>query len=447
MNSTIGQDLGFPKSRDGHLPDPSLVLPRDYLGLEFEFENVTQGLDPTLDWVGLVRNKEDGSLRNNGQEFIFSQPLFGKDATDTIKGLCEEATRLGWQTSLRTGIHVHVDARDITYEQMRWWLIFNALLEPAIYRWVGDGRDESVFCLPWYSTDAVLPLVRKIYNTEGAELGAAAHALAHKKYSGLNLDCLRRFGSIEYRHLRTTTEAARVLRWVNICLRFKAASAEMVKVLSSVASKITPEEWLGGGAVLDLGTWRLILKEQAEDLMYPDFLRDIKNKGLPTALEIVRKYSIFPRLSGKANSLVARFLGTKAPKAAKGDLDTLGLLPIPPAFGFDQFQPLQWDVEQDAPESGIWNHAHFNAAVLWLCNNFRGLALRDLYHYVHDPSSNEDYRIAMNSFLPVLYTAYTSGQMVRDTRPAFLQRVKMRADIILDEFGYVLRAALPEEFV
>ncbi len=307
---SIGSDLGFAAPRTGYEPDNSLVLPKDFLGLEFEFENVTRSIDPALDWACLVTNKEDGSLRNYGQEFVFERPLFGKDATDVIRGLCAHAKKNKYTTGLRTGIHVHIDARNIGYPQLRWWLVLNALLEPAIYRWVGAGREENVFCLPWYSTDAVLPVLREIYRKEGTELGLAASRLAQKKYSGLNLDCLRRFGSIEYRHLQTTTDADRVLRWVNICQRFKAASDE----LANKPGGYEPVVWLKGGQALDLFFWKDLLKAQFEDLDYPDFLRDVRTKGLPTALEIVREGPQFTISVSRANEKVKSYLASKKPE-------------------------------------------------------------------------------------------------------------------------------------
>ncbi len=326
----IGKDLGFAVGRKGQLPDKSLVLPEDFVGVEFEFENVTHPINKNLDWAGLIEEKEDGSLRNHGREFVFTTPLFGKDVTDVIRGMCAEATAKKYAVSLRTGLHIHIDARDISYDQLHWWIVLNALLEPALYTWVGDGRDENVFCLPWHSTQGIIPILRKIYSAKGERLGVAASELRQRKYSGFNLDTLSRFGSIEYRQLKNTMDADRIIQWLNILLRFKKLSGELAQQGTPIA------EFLSSAYVTQESHWEVLLLDQYKDLYYPDFIKDIKKKGIPTALDIIRSpFAVVPSMPNKKNEAVEKFLAGKikgkAPTPVEWDEDVGAPIPAPPA--------------------------------------------------------------------------------------------------------------------
>lgn len=230
--TAIGRILDRPAPGIIKKGDDSLVLPETYLGLEFEVENFTraEGLPDRL--INYWAMKEDHSLRNRGMEFVFNQPLFGKDITAAIDAFYGWQVRTRLQTSVRTGLHVHLDMREVSVDALVSFMMLYTAMEPLLYRWVGDSREESNFCVPLYYSDAALGAARDVVSalisdesevTKGkpTPLTSRINADRFERYSGLNLQALSRFGSVEFRQLLMTFDKQRLLTWINIILSLK----------------------------------------------------------------------------------------------------------------------------------------------------------------------------------------------------------------------------------
>lgn len=230
----VGRALGMRKAKLKNSPDNTLVLPNTSLGVEFEFERVTKISQDDLAAIGMHWTmKEDHSLHDAGKEFAFIEPLFGADVVDAIHNLTKIATVNRWACTLRTGIHVHMDARDLTNYQLKGLLAYYLMFEPAIYAWVGGGREANNFCVPWYKSegsiqDAITILqMLDMFGKDEESTDSLLNKCDHfHKYAGLNLRSLANFGSIEFRQLPTTTDRGRIFNWINILLRLKKAATE-----------------------------------------------------------------------------------------------------------------------------------------------------------------------------------------------------------------------------
>lgn len=277
--SKIGFDLGFPPEQALRAADNRLVMPYCLVGLEFEFERVTQGLPMDAPWTTYWQGKRDHSLHDAGMEFVFRRPIFGADVVAAVEGLCAYALRARYRVSIRTGLHVHVDVRDLEMHQLVNLCALYALFERAIYRYIGDNRDENVFCLPWYKAHGTVLKINKIVTSDGPTLRNSASRLQDEKYAGLNLDPLSRFGSVEFRHSLTTPDVARVLDWVNICLRFKQAACELGTQAAGYAAFVhdrSPEQLAD-----------LVFQDQFRLLDYEGFGRDVIEEGVPVMLDVL----------------------------------------------------------------------------------------------------------------------------------------------------------------
>ena len=107
--------------------DPSLLDSDTLLGVEVEVEGCKKGLPTSNSSTGYWLSKEDHSLREGGREFVFAEPLFGADAVAAINYLCDEAIAQKWVISERTGIHVHMDMRNMEVEKFQNFCILYAL--------------------------------------------------------------------------------------------------------------------------------------------------------------------------------------------------------------------------------------------------------------------------------------------------------------------------------
>jgi hypothetical protein len=240
---SIASIMGKVKSRPSFTPDKKWVLPDCLLGVEFEFEGVVDKKLPKHTFADFWVYHEETSLKNEGAEYVFSTPLFGTDASNALKWLVEYAIASKWLASARCGIHVHVDVRDLEVPQLAGMSIIYAIMEPFLYKWVGDSRENSHFCIPLYKADDALHrtcnLIKCAHNDSVyGGTRAFSQADAYLRYCGYNLQALAKFGTVEFRHLRTTTNLQRIEDWINMLLSVKASAYKLPESDGSVITLI-----------------------------------------------------------------------------------------------------------------------------------------------------------------------------------------------------------------
>lgn len=278
----LGNALGLPEDPYRYQPDQRLVLPACRLGVEFEFEGVGLHRLELLKegWTKYWQAKPDRSLHDQGMEYVFADPLWGIDAVTAVEKLCEWAASKKFKASMRTGLHVHVDVRDMDHDQLARLNILYALFERAVYRLAGNNRDNNVFCLPWYKADHMVGHVSKI-NTPNTDIRSASEALANEKYGGLNLDTLARFGSVEFRHALATTDAEWVIRWINVCLSFKKAAQKLDMPPLALIHNMSAR------GPVELA--RLVFEDMFDTINYPQLEEEVWRYGVETAIQIYPK--------------------------------------------------------------------------------------------------------------------------------------------------------------
>lgn len=218
MTASIGKLLGMPESSRTYEDNRLLALNKCLTGLEFEAENVEYPLPSDEDEAGFWEEKEDNSLRGASREYVLREPLFGEDLVKATKWLCTWATKKRLESNFRTGFHVHVDVRNMNTAQLITMTVYYALFEKVLFDWVGDSREGSIFCMPMYKAEGVLgPIVTAMK----AEKQIKEAAKQIDRYAAYNLNALSRFGTVEWRHMQTTFDFDRVLKWINIAQNFK----------------------------------------------------------------------------------------------------------------------------------------------------------------------------------------------------------------------------------
>ena len=213
------------------------------VGLELEFEGVV-GI--TLDephqtqTVNYVTPKwqavKDGSLRNSGAEFVsIPIPIGSVRAAVAELFSCFPSSK-SWELSIRTGLHVHVDVRDFTLEQLRTLVMAYCLIEPALFNYVGSEREESVFCIPWYRAQQDCLTILGILDTKllPQKCIQMIREPPLSKYDAVNWCPISKFGTIEFRHSPSSLSAVDIAKWAEICesivsVAFKYSQAELLQ--------------------------------------------------------------------------------------------------------------------------------------------------------------------------------------------------------------------------
>jgi len=208
------------------------------VGIEIEVENITNSLHPLAYW----NIKADGSLRNNGVELV-SVPLQIKQVQLALEHAYNVLTANNKPDfSNRTSVHIHVNCRDLTQNQIYNFILLYALFEKHFYAFAGNKRMNSIFCVPLFRTNQLNVLDDVVYG-----LSPNWH-----KYCGINLlplyqnNVTQGYGTIEFRHLYGTSNQREILEWINdiMCLRKYACEISKDDLLKNIKEMNTTSSYI-----------------------------------------------------------------------------------------------------------------------------------------------------------------------------------------------------------
>jgi len=208
------------------------------IGIEIEVENITNSLHPLAYWDV----KADGSLRNNGVELV-SVPLQIKQVQLALEHVYNVLTAHNKPDfSNRTSVHIHVNCRDLTQNQIYNFILLYALFEKHFYAFAGNKRMNSIFCVPLFRTNQLNVLDNVVYG-----LSPNWH-----KYCGINLlplyqnQVTQGYGTIEFRHLYGTSNQREILEWINdiLCLRKYACEISKDDLLKNIKEMNTTSSYI-----------------------------------------------------------------------------------------------------------------------------------------------------------------------------------------------------------
>lgn len=193
------------------------VLPAGNIGIEIELEGNANGRWPTVEGWDL---KPDGSLRD-GMEYVFDGPQSGDNALGSIEGLDQAMADFQPEPTFRCSTHIHVDVRDLSWEQYERLVLLYMVYEDALFDHAQAYRRQSNFCIPFMANDW---LAEKF----GREVIGRADA-NHKfmgaqhwpKYSALNLQTTSSFGTVEFRGMHAVFTRAELLALAQRMLHIK----------------------------------------------------------------------------------------------------------------------------------------------------------------------------------------------------------------------------------
>jgi hypothetical protein len=184
-----------------------------FVGLECEIEDITDhGIANGLGW----NVTQDGSLRNNGHEYI-SKALKVADAANMFQAL-HGSIKTGTNDpfSQRTSIHVHANCANLTQKHTRDIVWLYALFEEAFFLMCKPDRRDNIHCTPL--TETYLP---NIYGAGLSNMVSRWH-----KYTALNLKPLTKQGTIEFRHMHGHNDTVLLNEWLLIIRNLVAAAKE-----------------------------------------------------------------------------------------------------------------------------------------------------------------------------------------------------------------------------
>lgn len=199
---------------------PNDVKSQAYVGIEIECENARPGKFEDTPLYQLFQHswvlKEDGSLRNNGVEFV---TRLGINASQAAKALyvLERAFDKWYpkiQANARTGVHIHLNFLDKTAAEVGCMTALYSLFEQSLFQFSGN-RNKNIFCIPVRdSVNIVGPMLREIRKSNLCTADVWKRSRNSAKYLAFNLGALCTFGSIEFRHGEGTNRPTSIIPWL-----------------------------------------------------------------------------------------------------------------------------------------------------------------------------------------------------------------------------------------
>lgn len=193
---------------------------KQLIGIEVELEKYSDRVSSHLN-SGVWNLHNDGSLRNNGVEFITS-PMEARYAPRALNDLFEAGAKTCCFTP-RTSVHVHFNCQELTDQQVLDVILLYMHFETRLYNFVGKNRIKNIYCVPINST----LLIARMINERFDKL-----VTKWKKYTGLNLLPLASKGTLEFRQMHGTTDVKKLCIWIRMLAKIfqyaeKAGTAQI----------------------------------------------------------------------------------------------------------------------------------------------------------------------------------------------------------------------------
>jgi hypothetical protein len=194
------------------------------IGLEIETESLS-GWSFSVDEHSKIDKhwdaKPDGSLRHNGIEFVFRQPLAydGASYKLALKSFKEVTDRIKFMKSPYSSVHVHLNMLHKEMVHLFNFICLYFLFEEVLTEYCGNARNGNLFCLKTSNAELTYKTVKDL--AKAVEDGTGGHAIRNLnngtlKYSGLNIVPLRTFGSLEVRTHPGSSDIDAIHRWISI---------------------------------------------------------------------------------------------------------------------------------------------------------------------------------------------------------------------------------------
>ena len=176
---------------------------------------------------------EDGSLSSGGVEFRTSSPIIGNEVNRALEALEEVNRDEDNYVDESCGVHIHINAVDFQFKELKSLLIIMSRLQSIIYRTLPDDRDNH-YCreitMPTrdiMSIETLPELVKKYYTM--AESILTDEKYNEGRYIGTNLHARFFLGTVEFRYHEGTVYSKPIKDWIRFLNKIMKASTDLHK--------------------------------------------------------------------------------------------------------------------------------------------------------------------------------------------------------------------------
>ena len=283
------------------------LSPEKEIGIEIEMEG--RGLpEAPSGWI----HTADGSLRGEALEYVLREPIERKNIKEYLNRLqsafIDKRSRL--LPSDRCGVHIHINCQQLTHQQVINFTMLYLIFEEMLVRWCGPTREGNLFCLR--AKDAEFLVHALIKAQQQVSLNNIQDDLY--RYASINLTSLRKYGSVEFRSLRTSVNYENEIPlWVDMLLAIKdhsmkmETSKQLIENISAKGYEQFAEEVFGNnlGILRTVDTWSNIRDgiRRVQDVAYAKVVPvTLKKHNKKSAIEDIIFNATLPRLNNNIQS-------------------------------------------------------------------------------------------------------------------------------------------------
>ena len=171
------------------------------------------------------------------REFVLIRPCKREDTLARLSSLSADLEEHGSKInpSYRTGVHIHTNVRDMTFNQVFTYIFSYYMFEDALMEFAGADRVGNLFCLRARDAEGIGRTLEKAIKTHKL----LALYTDNIRYSSMNLKALKQYGSIEFRGLPFNGDFQQIESWIQLLLAVKdfSLTVENPKELVALLSK------------------------------------------------------------------------------------------------------------------------------------------------------------------------------------------------------------------
>jgi hypothetical protein len=221
--TTIASVFGHRYFRHGGRAE-KLISSDKFLGVELEYNRIASF--GTKWWSA----EADGSLRDNGIEFVLRMPLSGSDLVDAISEVLEKVGPAN--LDLDTSMHVHANSLGSSLQDIGKFLLTCHALEHVLFHH-DPYRRSSSFCKQYTATapaliDRLRRIIQSAFLEESEDFKVYVRAFSrYTKYWSFSVKSLIDFGTVEFRTFQAPATTDEAIAKLNIVMALMLLAEEL----------------------------------------------------------------------------------------------------------------------------------------------------------------------------------------------------------------------------
>ena len=233
-------------------------------GIEIEAEGKNLEIVDTKTW----RSEDDSSLRgvfpNTRAEWVLREPILYKNVKKALAEVANLQKDATLKFSFRTSCHVHMNVQHLTYPQVLNVIYAYLLIEEPLLNYCGDVRKGNRFCLRARDAEGLLWSLNKVFSGYEPDLFNFPHNGI--RYAAINLEAIKKYGSLEFRSMRGTLDQVVLNNWVGMLNNLKkyALSKDSPEQIHEEFRKVGCEKFLQN-----------VVGDYVKELTYPEMEKDM----------------------------------------------------------------------------------------------------------------------------------------------------------------------------